>query len=179
MNPFGHLDGINKDYIRTIRGHRDSNYATNPDDQKIVSGTQVFLNRSPVMAKSSTQKVVTLSVTEAELYAATSCAHDMLFVWQMMQAMQLRVKLPMLLQCDNKGTINLSKNLSTGDKTCHVDVQIYMLCNLNKQKLIHIEWIDGIKKSADLGTKNLNTSSHKKHTTTLCGNSNDIQSILK
>ncbi len=48
------------------------------------------------MAKSLTQKVVTLSVTEAELHAATSCAQDMLFVWRMMQAMQLRVKLPMI-----------------------------------------------------------------------------------
>ncbi len=43
------------------------------------------------MAKSSTQKIVTLSVIEAELYAATSCAQEMLFVWWMMQAMQLKV----------------------------------------------------------------------------------------
>ncbi len=54
------------------------------------------------MAKSLFQKVVTLSVTEAELYAATSCAQDMLFVWRMMQVMQLQAKLPMILQCNNK-----------------------------------------------------------------------------
>ncbi len=47
------------------------------------------------MAKSLTQKVATLSVTAAELYMATSCAQDMLFVWQMMQAMQLKVKITM------------------------------------------------------------------------------------
>ncbi len=129
------------------------------------------------MAKSSSQKVVTLSVTEAELYAATSCAQDMLFVWRMMQAMQLRVKLPMILQCDNKGTIDLSKNWSTGGRTRHVDVRMYMLRDLNEQKIIQMEWVDGNENSADLGTKNLDTASHKKHTAVLCGNDDDIQPI--
>ncbi len=71
------------------------------------------------MAKSSTQKVVTLSVTEAKIYAATSCAQDMLFVWRLMTAMKLKVKSPMILECDNKGTIDLSKNWSTGSRTHH------------------------------------------------------------
>ncbi len=116
-------------------------------------------------------------MTEAELYAATSRAQDMLFVWQMMQAMQLRVKLPMILQCDNKGTINLSKNWSTGGRTRHVDVRIYMLRKLNEQTIIQMEWVDGNENSADLGTKNLDITSHKKHTATLCGNNDDIQPI--
>ncbi len=121
------------------------------------------------MAKSLTQKVITLSVTEAELYAVTSsCAQDMLFVWRMMQAMQLQVKLHMILQCNNKGTIDLSKNWSTGGRS-----------NLNEQKRIQIEWIDGNENSADLGTENLDITSHKKHTATLCRNNNDIQPILK
>ncbi len=127
LDPFGQWNGTNKDFEWIIGGHADSNYATNPDDQKSVSGTQVFLNGSPVIVKSLTQKVVTLSVTEAELYAATSCAQDMLFVWRLMAAMGLKVQLPMILQCDNKGTIDLSKNWSTGGRTRHVNVRMYML----------------------------------------------------
>ncbi len=100
---------------------RSFGLAMNPDKQKNVSGTQVFLNNSPVMAKSSTQRVVTLSVKETELYAAASCAQDMLFVWQMISAKELKVQLPMILQCDNKGTINLSKKWSMGGRTQHVD----------------------------------------------------------
>ncbi len=110
LDPSRQWNGAKKEFEWTIEGHADSNYATNPDDQKSVSGTQVFLNGSSVMVKSSTQKVVTLSVTEAKLCAATSCTQDMLFVWRLMTAMELKVKLPMILQCDNKGTINLSKN---------------------------------------------------------------------
>ncbi len=86
---------------------------------------QVFLNDSPIMAKSSTQKVVTLLVTEAELYATTSCAQDMLFVYGVMRNMELKVNLPMILECDNKGTIDLSRNWSVGGRTRHVDVRLY------------------------------------------------------
>ncbi len=45
----------------------------------------------------------------------------MIFVWRMMQVMQIQVKLPMILQCVNKGTIDLSKNWSTGGRIRHVE----------------------------------------------------------
>ncbi len=48
------------------------------------------------MAKSSTQRVITLTVTEAELYAATSSAQDMLFVYWLMQTMESKVELPLI-----------------------------------------------------------------------------------
>ncbi len=75
----------------------------------------------------------------------------------------------MILQCDNKGTNDLSKNWSTGGRTCHVDARMYMLQDLNEQKLMQME----------LGTNNLDITSHKKHTATLCRNDNDIQPISK
>ncbi len=63
LNPTGTWNGKDENFIWTITGRCESNYGTNPDDQKSVSGTQVFLDNSPIMAKSSTQKIVTLSVT--------------------------------------------------------------------------------------------------------------------
>lgn len=67
-----------------------------PDNQKSGLGMQVWWNGSPV-GKRPTQKVLTLSGTEAWLYAATSCAQDMLIVWRIMIAMDLEVKLTMIL----------------------------------------------------------------------------------
>ncbi len=78
-----------------------------------------------------------------------------------------------------QSTINLSIKWSTGERTRHVDIRMYMLCDLNEQKLIQMEWVDGNKNSTDLGTKNLDIASHKKHMAALCGNNNFIQPILK
>ncbi len=66
-----------------------------------------------------------------------------------------------------------------GGRTLHVDVQMNMLYNLNKQKLIQMEWVDSNKNSAGLGSKNLAAASHKKHTMMLCDNDNKVQPISK
>jgi hypothetical protein len=70
-----------------------------------VSGNATFLNGAPVIAKSGTQRIVTLSVTEAELFAATTNAQDMMFVKRVVESIGLKVKLPMILTIDNKGTV--------------------------------------------------------------------------
>ncbi len=86
--------------------------------------------------------------------------------------MELKVKLPMILKCDNKGTLDLSCNWSVGGSTCHVDVWLYMRQDLNKDKIIQMNWMKDEENSADLGTRNLNHASHTKHTKALCGDIN-------
>jgi hypothetical protein len=43
------------------------------------------------------QKIVALSVTEEELFAATSNAQDMLYVKRILESVKLKVGLPMVL----------------------------------------------------------------------------------
>ena len=58
------------------------------------------------------QQSVTLSVTEAELVAATSCAQEMLFIMRVLESIGLKVKKPMILENNNKGTKDLANNWS-------------------------------------------------------------------
>ena len=48
--------------------------------------------------RSATQKHVSLSVTEAELYAGVTCAQDMLYVMNVIISLNCKVKLPIPLQ---------------------------------------------------------------------------------
>ena len=61
LAPDSHWDS-SKDLEFTIGGALDSDYATNPDDRRSVTGKQTLLNGAPVMFASATQKFVTLSV---------------------------------------------------------------------------------------------------------------------
>ena len=115
LAPEGHWDG-SKDHIFRIRGMSNSDFSKNKDDRKSVSGMITFLNESVVAFKSSTQKVVALSVTEAELYAATSCAQDMLFVMHTIESLGLKVEKPMILKVENKGAVEFINNLSFGGR---------------------------------------------------------------
>jgi hypothetical protein len=56
------------------------------------------------------QEAVTLSVTEAELVAATHCYQEMLYVKTVLESIKISVKLPMVLQMDNKGAKDLINN---------------------------------------------------------------------
>jgi hypothetical protein len=54
-----------------IRGISDSDFAKDPKTRKSVSGNSTFLCGAPVIQCSTMQGIVALSVTDAELFAAT------------------------------------------------------------------------------------------------------------
>jgi hypothetical protein len=87
------------------------------------------------MFKSSTQKSVALSVCEAEQTAGVLCAQDMLYVRHILESMGLKVKLPMILEMDNKGAVDLANNWSIVGRTRHVDVCQCFLWELNESKV--------------------------------------------
>ena len=90
-----------------VKGWSDSNYATNPETHKSVSSLEVTLNGAPVVMRSVGQKIIALSVTEAELIALAQVVQEMLYVMCILESMNLKVKKPMLVESDNKGTIDI------------------------------------------------------------------------
>ena len=64
----------------TIHRRSDSDYATNPDDHRSISGGRVFVDNVPILFRSVTQKFVMLSVTEAKIAAGVIVAQDMLYI---------------------------------------------------------------------------------------------------
>ena len=67
----------------------------------------------------------------------------MLYVRQILELMGLKVKLPMILEMDNKGAVDLANNWSIGGRTRHVDVQQCFLRELKESKVMDIRWIKG------------------------------------
>ncbi len=70
-------NGWGTGYKFKIHGRSDSDYATNPDDRRSISGGRVFVNDVPISFQSITQKFVTLSVMEAETAVGVMVAQDM------------------------------------------------------------------------------------------------------
>jgi len=146
-----------------IVGYSDSDYAKDSETRRSVSGYAVFLNNSPVQWKSKMQECVSLSVTEAELIAATSCAQEMMYVKKVLELTGMKIKLPMTLQMDNKGAKDLINNWSVGGRTRHIAVKYFYLRELKEQKIIEIEWISSEANVSDLFTKNLSGKTFHYH----------------
>ena len=146
----------------TICGNSDSDYAKDIDTRCSVSGGIVYLNRAAVSCKSQGQKIVAQSVTEAELYAVNMVAQDMMFVKRLLESLKLRIELPMLLYCDNKGCVDLINNFSCGGRTRHVESRSLALREL--KNILNVVWISGDENEADVFTKNLPGPLFSQHT---------------
>ena len=62
------------------------------DSRKSVTGFVVYLEDAPVALRSVMQKIIALSVTEAELIASVQCVQKMFFVKKVLESMGLQVK---------------------------------------------------------------------------------------
>ena len=69
------------------------------------------------------QKIVSLSVTEAEINAGVACAQEMIYVRRIIESMGLAVELPMQLKIDNKGAVDHSNNYTMGGRTKHMQTK--------------------------------------------------------
>jgi hypothetical protein len=150
-------------FVFRISGRADSDHAANTDDRRSVSGGRTFLNECPIIVRSATQKSVSLSVTESEQNAGVMVAQDMLYLLRTMQALDLKVELPMALEIDNKGAVYLANNMSVGGRTRHVDVKSHFLRELKDKGLIVVRYISGDDNDADIFTKNTSVKVFERH----------------
>jgi hypothetical protein len=129
---------FNADNYFKITGVSDSDYAKDMQTRKSVSGYATFLNGALVTAKRKMQECVTLSVTKAELVAATNCIQDMLYIRSILESMGLKIKLPMKVELDNKGAKEIINNWSVGGRTRHFGVRFNFLRELKENGIIEI-----------------------------------------
>ncbi len=122
-----------------------------------------------MMHRSAMQKTVTLSSCEAELNAAVICVQDMLNTKNLLESIGLKVELPMVLEINNQGAVDLINSFTVGGCTTHIDVKHCFLQELKKSKQLIITWISGSENNANMFTKNLDGPLFNKHAEQLLG----------
>lgn len=79
------------------------------------------------------QSKVTLSITEAEFIATTSCAFQAIWLRRLIRELGYDEEEPTLLFCDNVSTFKLSNNYSK-----HIDVRFHFFSDLCKDGVIDV-----------------------------------------
>ena len=88
---------------------------------------------------------------------------------KLMESMNLRVKLPMILEVDNKGAVDLKNNFSVGGRTRHMETRQYYLRKLEEKNIMVVKWKAGAENSSDMVTKNLPKKELNKHAAVYVG----------
>ena len=147
-------DGSRDGKIFEIMGKSDSEYGKHSSRRSVNAGI-TYLDGAIVKQYSKMMPIVALSTTEAELYSAVITAQDMMFVYHVVVGLELKVKLPMILYCDNNGAVQLANNWSVGGRTRHEDIKQNFLRELKDNGLLKVEWMSGEDITPDMHTKNV------------------------
>lgn len=136
-----------------VIAYTDSDYAGDVEDRKSTSGYVFLLNGAAVCWSSRKQEVVTLSSTEAEYVAATSCACHCVWIKGVMEQNFMEQNKCMEINCDNTSSIKLSKNPVMHRRTKHIDVRYHYLRDLTNQEVVKLVFCGTEEQVADIMTK--------------------------
>jgi hypothetical protein len=140
--------------LLTLIVYVDASFAVHPN-MRSHSGIVVTLFRGPLYAKSSKQKLMTKSSTEAELVAISDAMGQAMWSKNFMEAQGYRLP-PIKLLEDNMSTIALVKNgKSNSSRTRHIAIRYFFVSDKVEGKEIDIEYMPTESMLADILTKPL------------------------
>jgi hypothetical protein len=168
LKPTRKWNGRDKKFKFILRAKSDSNYATSTETRRSIAGYVVFLEDAVIVVKSRMQKIVALSVSEAEVIALVRCVQEVLYCKKILESMQLKVSMPIVIEVDNKAVVDLTNGWSSSSTTKHMDVRIMFLRELKEEGIIRIIWQLTEANEADIFAKNIITKTFKRHLQTLC-----------
>jgi hypothetical protein len=148
----------------SLVGYSDSDYASNADDRRSISGYLFKYCDCLISWHSSKQKIVSLSSTESEYIALTNAAKEAIWIKQMLNELNRITSTPIIF-CDNKSSISLASNPDFHSRSKHIDIRHHFIREKIKNKEILIKFIESESMTADILTKGLPFNKHYKYIT--------------
>ena len=120
------------------------------------------MERGPIDWKSTKQKQVTRSSTEAELMALSHAATEIYWWRRLFTQIQLNID-EYKVECDNQQTIRLltTPAIKLATKLKHLDIHQHWLRQEIQANRLNIQWISTLEMPADGLTKALDRQKHK------------------
>ena len=156
-------DGLEKENGWSMVAFSDSDYAKDPVTRASISGYVLYFLGVPISWRSKGQKSVTLSSTEAEYIAMSECAKEIKFVYQLLDFMGIKVKLPIIVNVDNIGAMFMANNVAISNRTKHVDIRAKYVTQMCVEGFLKVIFVKSEDNDSDLFTKNLSNELHMKH----------------
>ncbi|GKE70028.1 hypothetical protein Tco_1528100 [Tanacetum coccineum] len=136
--------------------YADSDHAGDYVDRKSTSGVYTFIGCCLTSWFAKKQMTLAISMTEAEYISAGKACQQALWMKQALIDYSIRLD-DVLIMCDNKGAIDLSKNPVQHSRTKHIEIRHHFLCNNVQKGNISIEKVASEYNIADIFTKPLQT----------------------
>jgi hypothetical protein len=138
----------------TVTAYIDASYGVH-EDGKSHSGMAVCVASGPLLVKSTKQKIVTKSSTEAELIALSDMSSNVIWIRDFLIAQGYTLP-PARVYQDNQSTIALvQRGSSASERTRHVHIRYFWVKDRIDSNEIKIEYLPTDEMTADILTKPL------------------------
>nr|GEZ10830.1 retrovirus-related Pol polyprotein from transposon TNT 1-94 [Tanacetum cinerariifolium] len=142
-NRFNHVD---------VTGFVDSDYAKDSDKGRSITGYAFLEQRCVVSWKATLQHVVALSTTETEYMALTEVVKEAIRLRGLLNELGLELN-TVAVNCDNQGTIHLSRNHVFHERTKHINVRYHFIGEVLEAKTVKFLKVSSEHNVADALTK--------------------------
>ncbi|KAE9200534.1 hypothetical protein PF005_g15311 [Phytophthora fragariae] len=110
-----------------LEAYSDADWAGNRDDRRSVSGMLLKLCGAPVVWRSTFQKTVALSSTEAEYMALSDCVKECVWMRRRLKDIGAEQVEATVIYENNQGAMALAKNVSYQARTKHIDIRYHFI----------------------------------------------------
>jgi hypothetical protein len=144
----------------TLYGYCDSDWASDKDDRRSVTGYAFILGGGTVSWQAKKQHTVALSSVEAEYMAASQAAKEALWLRALLRELGMHTSSPTTLCSDSQGSIALSKNPEHHARSKHIDIRHHFIREQVAAGSINLVYVPTEDMAADVLTKPLNRTKH-------------------
>jgi hypothetical protein len=139
---------------RKVVAHVDASFAVHPEMQS-HTGIVISIGSGAVFAKSSKQRLVTKSSTEAELVGLSDALGYIIWTRNWMMAQGYRNE-PATIYQDNQSTIVLAhKGHTSGERTRHINIRYFFIMDRINGGEVVVKYLHTSQMTADGGSKPL------------------------
>ena len=141
------------DGILNLVAYSDSDWGSEIADRKSITGYVIMIDDGVVTYKTKKQDCVAKSSFEADFIALSECVYNVLLAKDILNFLNVRIKMPIPVYCDNQTTIHAFKSKECTNKSKYIDIRYHRVKNRASKKLIGLTYIPTEKNVADLLTK--------------------------
>jgi hypothetical protein len=137
-----------------VRSYIDASYGVHPDG-KSHTGVTISMGKGPIMSKSTKQKLVSKSSTEAELIALSDSASSVIWVRNFLEAQGYKMP-PAEVYQDNTSTMAMiAAGMPTSNRTRHISIRFFFVKDRVASGELDISYMPTIDMVGDILTKPL------------------------
>src|SRR5258707_9411735 len=137
-------------------GFSDSDWASNPNTQRLVSGYTFLFCGAVITWSVKKQLTIALSSTKAEYMAMTHSGKEAVFLNHLFDNLEIPIQFLIPLLVDNQSAITLTENPIFHACSKHIKVCHHWMHEKTRDGTIQLEYVPTVDQVTDIFTKLLN-----------------------